>query len=113
MPLRLSALPHRRQQHGPDMRVDLVRVDLEAATACIIDRMTASARCLSNAAVSLTGNRGRLAPMHEPASRDWCSWGELYSAPKPLTDEASKVGALPQTPPGAEPLDLNTYARFR
>jgi hypothetical protein len=25
----------------------------------------------------------------------------------------SKVGALPQTPPGAEPLDLNTYARFR
>src|SRR5208283_4670856 len=39
--------------------------------------------------------------------------GELYSAPEPLTDEASKVGALPQTPPGAEPLDLNTYARFR
>jgi hypothetical protein len=34
-------------------------------------------------------------------------------APEPLTDEASKVGALPQTPPGAEPLDLNTYARFR
>ena len=36
-----------------------------------------------------------------------------YPAPEPLTDEASKVGALPQTPPGAEPLDLNTYARFR
>jgi hypothetical protein len=31
-----------------------------------------------------------------------------YPAPEPLTDEASKVGALPQTPPGAEPLDLNT-----
>jgi hypothetical protein len=30
-----------------------------------------------------------------------------------LTDAASKVGALPQTPPGAEPLDLNTHARFR
>ena len=39
--------------------------------------------------------------------------GEFYAAPEPLTDEASKVGALPQTPPGAEPLDLNTYARFR
>ena len=39
--------------------------------------------------------------------------GELYPAPEPLTDEASKVGALPQTPPGAEPLDLNTCARFR
>ena len=38
---------------------------------------------------------------------------ELYPAPEPLTDEASKVGALPQTPPGAEPLDLNTCARFR
>ena len=36
-----------------------------------------------------------------------------YPAPEPLTDEASKVGALPQTPPGAEHLDLNTYARFR
>jgi len=36
-----------------------------------------------------------------------------YPASEPLTDEASKVGALPQTPPGAEPLDLNTYARFR
>ena len=38
---------------------------------------------------------------------------ELYPAPEPLTDEARKVGALPQTPPGAEPLDLNTCARFR
>ena len=38
---------------------------------------------------------------------------ELYPAPEPLTDEASKVGALPQTPPGAEPLDLNTCPRFR
>ena len=38
--------------------------------------------------------------------------GELYPAREPLT-AASKVGALPQTPPGAEPLDLNTYARFR
>jgi hypothetical protein len=38
---------------------------------------------------------------------------ELCPAPEPLTDEASKVGALPQTPPGAEPLDLNTCARFR
>ena len=37
----------------------------------------------------------------------------LYPAPEPVTGEASKVGALPQTPPGAEPLDLNTYARFR
>ena len=36
-----------------------------------------------------------------------------YPAPEPLTDAASKVGALPQTPPGAETLDLNTYARFR
>ena len=33
---------------------------------------------------------------------------EHNPAPEPLTDEASKVGALPQTPPGAEPLDLNT-----
>jgi hypothetical protein len=39
--------------------------------------------------------------------------GELHSAREPSTDAASKVGALPQTPPGAEPLDLNTYARFR
>ena len=39
--------------------------------------------------------------------------GELYSAPEPLADAASKVGALPQTPPGTEPLDLNAYARFR
>jgi hypothetical protein len=31
-----------------------------------------------------------------------------YPAPELLTDAASKVGALPQTPPGAEPLDLNT-----
>ena len=38
---------------------------------------------------------------------------ELYPAPEPLTDEARKVGALPPTPPGAEPLDLNTCARFR
>jgi hypothetical protein len=38
---------------------------------------------------------------------------ELYPASELLTDEASKVGALPQTPPGAEPLDLNTCARFR
>ena len=52
------------------------------------------------------------APEHEPASRDWCCvWG--YPAPEPLTDEASKVVALPQTPPGAEPPDLNTCARFR
>jgi hypothetical protein len=27
---------------------------------------------------------------------------------EPSADEASKVGALPQTLPGAEPLDLNT-----
>jgi hypothetical protein len=40
-------------------------------------------------------------------------WDELYPAPEPSTDEASKVGALPQTPPGAEPLDLNTCAGFR
>ncbi len=39
--------------------------------------------------------------------------GELYPGPEPLTDEASKIGALPQTPPGAEPLDLDTYTRFR
>jgi hypothetical protein len=38
---------------------------------------------------------------------------ELCPASELLTDEASKVGALPQTPPGAEPLDLNTCARFR
>ena len=38
---------------------------------------------------------------------------ELYPAPEPSTDEARKVGALPQTPPGAEPLDLHTCARFR
>ena len=38
--------------------------------------------------------------------------GELYPAREPLT-AASKVGALPQTPPGAEPLDLNAYACFR
>jgi hypothetical protein len=41
------------------------------------------------------------------------SVGGAYPAPEPLTGEASKVEALPQTPPGAEPLDLNTYARFR
>jgi hypothetical protein len=39
--------------------------------------------------------------------------GALYPAPEPLTNEVSKVGTLPQTPPGAEPLDLNTHARFR
>ena len=35
----------------------------------------------------------------------------VATSTRTLTDEASKVGALPQTPPGAEPLDLNTCAR--
>jgi hypothetical protein len=34
--------------------------------------------------------------------------GWVRPGSEPSTDEASKVGALPQTPPGAEPLDLNT-----
>jgi hypothetical protein len=36
-----------------------------------------------------------------------------YPAPEPLTGEASKVVSLPQTPPGAERLDVNTDAHFR
>jgi hypothetical protein len=51
-------------------------------------------------------NRG-LAPKHEPALRDWCC-GWVRPDTEPSTNEASKVGALPQPPPGAEPLDLNT-----
>jgi hypothetical protein len=54
-----------------------------------------------------------LPPKHEPASRDWgfrrVNTRRLNHRPM----KQSKVGALPQTPPGAEPLDLNTYARFR
>ena len=56
---------------------------------------------------------GRYRPKHEPAPRDWCcGWG-VPGAPNYCRLKQSKVGALPQTPPGAEPLDLNTYARFR
>ncbi len=35
-------------------------------------------------------------------------WPSDSLAPKQFAAEASKVGALPQTPPGAEPLDLST-----
>jgi hypothetical protein len=37
-----------------------MRVDLESGTACTIHRMTASARCLSKAAVPLSAKHGHM-----------------------------------------------------
>jgi hypothetical protein len=47
-------------------------------------------------------------PKHEPAPRDWCCAPSHTQHPNHRPMRQSKVGALPQTPPGAEPLDLNT-----